>query len=350
MQNSWYDKIKLLRNFKILLNVVSEPTYYPEKERKNYFRRFYENLLWGLKHRTINKEYNFYGMDIKGSRENYLDKKTADKTREKLNKVRDNKSEYNHVVLLRDKYVFFSYLKSLNIPTPNCLALSIHGKMIYLDDLANEEDLFRNGKIFAKILEGERALGVKCISSLAELKELQKAWKKENYILQEKIKQHEEMNRICSYCVNTLRIITVYYNGSAHFLSASLRCGSEKSGFVDNFNCGGYAIGIKEDGFLGQYAYVKANYESKKIEVHPDSGLKFADFKIPFYKEAIQMICDLHRHFYGVVCIGWDVAITSEGPVVIEGNDNCGFVTQLKFNENFSEKWLDLCRIYNVKR
>ena len=36
---------------------------------------------------------------------------------------------------------------------------------------------------------------------------------------------------------------------------------------------------------------------------------------------AAEMAIRLHHFFYGLVTIGWDIAIAAEGPVFIEGND-----------------------------
>ena len=33
----------------------------------------------------------------------------------------------------------------------------------------------------------------------------------------------------------------------------------------------------------------------------------------------------LHGELYGIVTIGWDIAITENGPLVLEGNDNWDF-------------------------
>ena len=53
---------------------------------------------------------------------------------------------------------------------------------------------------------------------------------------------------------------------------------------------------------------------------HPDNGLVFEGFEIPFFKEAVEMAKDLHSKLYRIHSIGWDIAITPDGPVFIEGN------------------------------
>jgi hypothetical protein len=58
------------------------------------------------------------------------------------------------------------------------------------------------------------------------------------------------------------------------------------------------------------------------VSVHPDTGVVFKDFKIPYYEDAVKLVCQAHTFFYNVRSIGWDVAISELGPVIIEGNDN----------------------------
>jgi hypothetical protein len=58
------------------------------------------------------------------------------------------------------------------------------------------------------------------------------------------------------------------------------------------------------------------------VQRHPDSGIVFEGFAIPFYHEAVAMAKELQRRFYGLRSIGWDIAIGTEGPIIVEGNDN----------------------------
>ena len=58
------EKIKILRCIKQILKIVNEETYYPEHQRKRYLLRLFENFSWAIKYKSINKEYNFYGINI----------------------------------------------------------------------------------------------------------------------------------------------------------------------------------------------------------------------------------------------------------------------------------------------
>lgn len=43
---------------------------------------------------------------------------------------------------------------------------------------------------------------------------------------------------------------------------------------------------------------------------------------ITFFHEAVTEAVQLHWHLLPLMVIGWDIAITLEGPLFIEGNDN----------------------------
>ena len=55
--------------------------------------------------------------------------------------------------------------------------------------------------------------------------------------------------------------------------------------------------------------------------MHPNSKVVFKDFYIPFYSECIIEAKKLHSYLYNIHSIGWDIAITENGPLFIEAND-----------------------------
>lgn len=85
---------------------------------------------------------------------------------------------------------------------------------------------------------------------------------------------------------------------------------------------GGLAIGIDVDKeALREYGFYKPSYGTK-TSTHPDTGIKFKDYKIPYIKESIVLAKKFHSYFPDIHSIGWDIAITENGPCIIEGNDN----------------------------
>lgn len=56
------------------------------------------------------------------------------------------------------------------------------------------------------------------------------------------------------------------------------------------------------------------------IDRHPDTGKSLIGFEIPLWNEAIALVKEASRHFPGLGIQNWDVAITPQGPLLIELN------------------------------
>jgi hypothetical protein len=57
---------------------------------------------------------------------------------------------------------------------------------------------------------------------------------------------------------------------------------------------------------------------------HPDSGEAFHGIKLPFRQETFSLLKGIAILFPGCEIIGWDIALTPDGPVIVEGNWNAG--------------------------
>ena len=53
----------------------------------------------------------------------------------------------------------------------------------------------------------------------------------------------------------------------------------------------------------------------------PATNKPFEGFTVPFYHEAVRLAIKAHKEvFSSLKHIGWDIGITNDGPVLIEGN------------------------------
>jgi hypothetical protein len=143
-----------------------------------------------------------------------------------------------------------------------------------------------------------------------------------SYLFQDIIVQHPELDRITSKSLNTIRFDTFINNkGLTRIFNATLRF-SCNDAFVDNFSSGGMFAGIDlESGVLKELAYGDFNRPSGNIlKTHPLTGCIFKDFKIPFFRQAKQMVINAAGLIPRARVVGWDVGISVNGPVLIEGN------------------------------
>ena len=187
------------------------------------------------------------------------------------------------------------------------------------------KDFIKNNKVFmSKPYDG---LGGKDVEKVyaKDIKDIKKYYEecKDNKIfLEQLVKQHKDMNKLCETSCNTIRIMTYNTHGKSEILAAVLRIGNGVNA-VDNFHAGGMTSEIDlETGKLINNALDK---DLNEYEIHPKSKVKFIGFQIPYWKELIKMVKEASLESDKIKVVGWDVAIQEDGPIIIEGNRRPGF-------------------------
>lgn len=139
-------------------------------------------------------------------------------------------------------------------------------------------------------------------------------------LVEELLLQHPEMARLYPGSVNSLRVVTYLDpDGEVHVLAAVLKIGN--GGVIDNFSSGGMYTMLGDD---GRALHAAADEEAHAYETHPLTGVRITGFQVPLYDEVLALVDRLARRVPELPYIGWDIAITPERPVVIEGNHNTG--------------------------
>lgn len=138
-------------------------------------------------------------------------------------------------------------------------------------------------------------------------------------LAEENITQHAKMNQLNPSSVNTIRVITVRSNNKTDIIAAVLRIGINNH--VDNFSAGGVAAPIDtKQGIIKDDAVTK--YTSIKYAFHPITRHPIKGFQIPYWEEVVNMVEQASTIVPEVGTVGWDIAVTRDGPELIEGNDN----------------------------
>ena len=171
-------------------------------------------------------------------------------------------------------------------------------------------------------------------SEVADVKAFCESARKDCLLLEEAIEQHPDLSSIHPDSVNSLRINTVLdKEGVPHILRASLRMGRGQS-VVDNLHAGGIAAQIDLD--TGVLYTPAIGSDLQTYVQHPISGVVLPGFQIPHWEAARKMVLHVATMSPQTRWIGWDVAITKNGPLLIEDNtrsavDLLQFVTQTGF-------------------
>lgn len=330
----------ILRAFRKVLNNAKAESYFPDKERKPYLQKLSENLVYLFKYRSVNDFYLLYGFDAKDADPSpYIDYNQFARSRNRKNRAGN---PYSQIVLLRDKFLFYKYMKAAGIAVPEVFAVVSQNKLY--DNQWNPLDascLDEKNDFFLKDAGGECASFVKRCHGRADfdryVRELDSSTM---YVLQDTLKQHHTMNALNPHSVNTVRIVTVMKDGEPSVLTSVLRVGTAASGNVDNWAAGGLSVGCLDNGCLREYGFYKPMYGTK-TDVHPDTGIAFSEFQIPMYDQVVELVLRAHRQLYLMHSIGWDVALTEQGPVIIEGNDNWEISLMQACDRPLKQEWLD---------
>ena len=150
----------------------------------------------------------------------------------------------------------------------------------------------------------------------------------DSWLVQPKLINHEEVTRISpSPALQTVRLVT-YVDGKrdVRILLAGWRLADEKAEF-DNFSGSGknnvFCVIDPADGTM-QKCLMKSRHPFgfglHEVERHPTTGLNLLGVQPPMWNDIVNLGKKAALAFLPSRCLGWDIAMTSAGPVLIEAN------------------------------
>lgn len=342
--------LKKVRNtydlFKKKSTLVNCVSYYPECKHKSKKQILKDQLFFVWKYGKYEPFYFTYGFD---RAEMTRDRMTSeylipyDSFQAKINYLNNHNPNFMYTsrVITADKFYFNVFLEKFGIPTPPVYCFIKDKKVLYVDaqfEIDTQQDTIQQLKqlfsrdmdAFCKPSSGQLGNGIFALKiqdskvyvdgKLSSIDKLIDVLLSANYLVQKRIYQHPKMNTLCDSTINSIRLQTVMTkDGEVVPFGAGLRMGRQGSS-VDNWAKGGVFVGIDmEKGKLMEIGFLKPQYGTS-VKEHPDTHVVFKDFEIPFYKEAEKKAMELHKRLYRCHSVGWDIAITAEGPMFIEGN------------------------------
>jgi hypothetical protein len=165
----------------------------------------------------------------------------------------------------------------------------------------------------AMTLQGEPV----SVAALAE--EIASAYK-DGYILQGRLDPHPAIAAICGQRLATCRVVTVRTEKGVEVLRALWKIPAGPN-VADNFWRSGNMLG-QLDLDTGRVTRVQrgAGLRAEELQTHPDTGAMMVGFTIPEFAGLKATACAAHSVFKDVNLIGWDMASTASGPVIVEPN------------------------------
>lgn len=186
-----------------------------------------------------------------------------------------------------------------------------------------EDFLSRNECFVMKPLKGLGGSNVQKVATkdIKSHKDFYEKLSKEKCFIEELIVQDETWGALSPNSTNTLRVMTTAVGEDIKIIFAGARIGSGKT-IADNFHQGGQGVLVDLDkGTLVGNGFDKNLKESE----YSITNIKFDGFKIPYWEDIKAMVKEAALINTNIHIIGWDIAISKNGPLIIEGNRGPGF-------------------------
>ena len=180
---------------------------------------------------------------------------------------------------------------------------------------------YGDGFILCRPVDG----GINIDGMNSSLKELKKKLGNGKWVIQNKVSSHETIRKVNASALNTTRIVTII-NGKDPVYLTGFQSFATGNAEVDSWGNGSVYVGInyRESVLKGPGHYHPAIQGRALAEQHPDTGIEFNGYYIPYLKEAVDLCSQAHRLLYNHFIIGWDIVITDEGPLILEANEKPG--------------------------
>jgi hypothetical protein len=135
------------------------------------------------------------------------------------------------------------------------------------------------------------------------------------FLIEERLANTAEIAALYPESLNTFRVVTVKTLDKRWCLAAAyLRVGAGGR-VVDNITAGGILVRVDEDGRTRS-----AHQDGRSITQHPDTGARLVGVRLEGYRSACDVALAASRKLGFVGTIGWDIAATDRGPVIVEAN------------------------------
>jgi len=208
---------------------------------------------------------------------------------------------------LRDVLVNRSNYPMFGKPTEEQQSLGSIGLQDYLGDCDNVQTC--DGRLFP----------------LGEFIEQLRTHYASGYIFQKLISPHTAIRSVCGDRVATVRVITLADGPNPRVFRACWKIPAGQN-MADNYWRKGNLL-AQVDIAQGQVLRALSGVGLDLVECtsHPDSNAPMMGFRIPHWQSVLDTAIEAARLLRHVPLVGWDIAVTDEGPVIIEMNQQPDF-------------------------
>lgn len=147
----------------------------------------------------------------------------------------------------------------------------------------------------------------------------------ENWLCEPYLSQHPDLAALHPPSLNTLSAVTVQQGGTVSIWYLMLHIGVGSA--LDNFYQGGLGALVNPD--TGRCEAAQYLYPGQPdCTHHPLTGQPIAGLALPHLPAVRELLALAARRLPGVCCLSWDIALTPEGPCLIEANERWSTLAQ----------------------
>lgn len=146
------------------------------------------------------------------------------------------------------------------------------------------------------------------------------------FLIERRLRSHPELARLSPETLCTVRLVTLRDREPkipAHVVAAEYKIQTGSTG-ADNVALGALPVGVDaETGVLGTGVHIDSDTGVaflQRVEVVPSSGQRFTGTQIPLWADTLALATRAADSFPYARAVGWDIAVTPEGPRIVEGN------------------------------
>lgn len=145
-----------------------------------------------------------------------------------------------------------------------------------------------------------------------------------DFVAEPVIENHPDLKAIHPGSLNTIKVVTLYLENGPEIQTALIRFGNNT--VVDNVHSGGMGAGVNIE--TGRIETDAVDKHFQRFSVHPVTGKPIKGVVIPEWDAVKQLVLKAASVTPELRYSSWDIAVTPDGPIMIEGNWDAEFYAE----------------------